>query len=508
MTFQTLIDKLSKDYEIELLKCTDSVDLQAIALIDGKHELTSLTTVYFGYDKQLTDLSSLPPYCILSSSERQEKRDCRNLAIIAEDKLFAAFNDASSLIKGNLGKGIFEELTLIADQTHNIDAVINAASLHLQNTLIFCDRNFKILSSSTAFPVMDTLWADNIKRGYCSYEFINEVKKLQQIKNSSYTTASIEVNSSPYRKLGSKVFYNQAPVGFLLLIEGENPINPTNFEMLSIISHVISYTVSFYLPNLFDAKSIYHEILNDLLIGVPMQKNSHLLTELTFPKKMLAAFLRPARYLAPSYLKDTIDNLLMERIPGVLTTFTDKGIAAVIPLDEDVKKDAEVYRICKELCETKNLRIGISNAFYNIEYFATYYAQAHAALELGQKLKEENLLCLYCDYQIYDLFSESKHPEKLGRFCHPALGLLRQVDQENQSELYKTLCIFIENACSIKLTAATLFIHRNSLVYRLNRIVELCNLDLADTNTLFLLRLSFLIDRYNGLNTMNEMSSF
>jgi DNA-binding PucR family transcriptional regulator len=64
--------------------------------------------------------------------------------------------------------------------------------------------------------------------------------------------------------------------------------------------------------------------------------------------------------------------------------------------------------------------------------------------------------------------------------------------------------VYIENKCNIKLTAGSLFIHRNSLVYRLDRIAEICGVDLSNVNTLFLLRLSFLIDRYNELNTSVE----
>ena len=158
----------------------------------------------------------------------------------------------------------------------------------------------------------------------------------------------------------------------------------------------------------------------------------------------------------------------------------------------------------KRLCLEEHIRIGLSNSFSSIENFVTYYEQAHTAYELGQKLKTEELLYHYQDYQIFKLFSETKHPDQLGRFCHPALTTLRLYDHKNSSQLYKTLCVYIDKGCNIKLTSESLYIHRNSLVYRLNRIVELCEIDFTDVNTVFLLRLSFLIDRYNELNTDTE----
>jgi PucR family transcriptional regulator, proline-responsive transcriptional activator len=506
MTFREIVDRLSKDYDIELLSSLDTINLRDVALIDGRLQAPIETTLYFGYDTQTTNLHTLPKHCILAKTSNSFREEGNNLALVSQESLFTVFNDVKMMIKTSSGKGIFEELTAIADQTHSIDAVIDAASIHLENALIFCDRGFKVVSSSTTYPVTDALWIDNAKQGYCSYEFIHGVKELESIKNASFTTASIEVSCplSPYRKLSSKVFHNQTQVGFLLMLEGEKQILPSHFEMLSIISHVISYTIAFYLPNLFEGKSLYHEVLYDMLIGVPFKEVMPRLKELSFPKEMLVLFIRPTRYVNPTYLKDTIGKLFKARIPGTHTTYIDKGIVALIPYNDNSKDVTDIYEVCKDCSESQHLRIGISNSFKNIEYFAHYYTQAHAALELGQKLNSEQLVYNYCNYQIFDLFSETKNPDNLGRFCHPALALLRQSDRENHAELYKTLCLYIENGCSIKLTSEVLFIHRNSLVYRLNRIVELCHLDFTNTNTLFLLRLSFLIDRYNGLNTLME----
>ncbi|NCC69654.1 MAG: PucR family transcriptional regulator, partial [Clostridia bacterium] len=48
-------------------------------------------------------------------------------------------------------------------------------------------------------------------------------------------------------------------------------------------------------------------------------------------------------------------------------------------------------------------------------------------------------------------------------------------------------------------TAEKLFIHRNSMMYRLDRIKELGKIDLMDPEIRFLLRMSYKIDRYAGL---------
>jgi hypothetical protein len=507
MIFSRLVERISKEYSISILCQSEDLEIQDVALIDNKHRNTLKNTLYFGYDKQLRDGVSAPAQCILAHTDTSYKPliTVSNLALVDEASLFSVFNESKALIETTRSKGIFEELTALADQTHSIDTVLDAASVRLGNSLLFCDMNFKIISSSVSIPVLDPLWKDNIKQGYCSYEFINEVKELDSIKNASQTTAAVEVtcNKSPYRKLSSKVFRNGVQVGFLLMIEGDNKLLPSHHEMLSTVSHIISYTIDYYAPDLFEGISLYQQLLYDLLIGAPSKDILPKLSELRFPANMVVLFIRPTRYLGRQHLKKYTSKNLKMRIPGTHVTYHKNGIAAIIPLKTDTEIDAEELQILKDFSNSEQVKIGVSNSFSSIENFVSHYEQAYAALELGQNLNPDEMVCCYINYQVFDLFSEVKNPDILGRFCHPALAVLRQYDHKNNTHLYETLCIFLDNGCNIKLTSESLYIHRNSLVYRLNRITEICKIDLEDINTIFLLRLSFLIDSYNKLNTVN-----
>lgn len=510
MTFTHLAQRLSEEYEITLHSTEVDLEIQDIAFLDNKHDNTLKNTLYFGYDKQLNNLLNPPSLCILARTDCHAEfaSEC-NVILIEEDYLFPIFNDAKTLIGTTSSKGIFEELTDLADKTHSIESVIDAASIRLGSSLLFCDMNFKIIAYSSTIPVRDPLWTENTLQGYCSFDFISGVRELRAVQNASSTTAAIEVTcpQSPYRKLTSKVFHNQTQIGFLLMIEGENSVLPSHFDLLSTISHVISNTIAYYTPDLLEGNSLYHELLYDMLIGAPSKEILPRISKLYFPQKMKVLFIRPTRYMGAQFLNNLAYKKLKTLIPGTHTTYHKKGIVAVIPLKEvtDAKAELlELLELLKQLCQEEHIRIGISNSFSTIEDFVTYYEQAHTAYELGQKLKTEELLCHYQDYQIFELFSDTKHPDKLGRYCHPALTALRLYDHRNSSELYKTLCVYIDKGCNIKLTSESLFIHRNSLVYRLNRIVELCEIDFTDVNTVFLLRLSFLIDRYNELNTDTE----
>ena len=64
-------------------------------------------------------------------------------------------------------------------------------------------------------------------------------------------------------------------------------------------------------------------------------------------------------------------------------------------------------------------------------------------------------------------------------------------------DLFQTLRVYLEHNGSIKETAEELYIHRSSLLYRLEKIVDLLNIDINDSESRFNLMIAFkLYDLY------------
>ena len=61
------------------------------------------------------------------------------------------------------------------------------------------------------------------------------------------------------------------------------------------------------------------------------------------------------------------------------------------------------------------------------------------------------------------------------------LGKIIKYDDQNKAELLKTLEVFLDNESAIQLSAEKLHIHYNTLRYRLNRIEEILEIELAHT---------------------------
>ena len=76
---------------------------------------------------------------------------------------------------------------------------------------------------------------------------------------------------------------------------------------------------------------------------------------------------------------------------------------------------------------------------------------------------------------------------------HPALYVIADYDRANQSNLLNTLRVYLENDCNAQKCGRILFLHRNSLVYRIRRIQEISGCNLSDPEERAYLRLSFLL---------------
>ena len=76
---------------------------------------------------------------------------------------------------------------------------------------------------------------------------------------------------------------------------------------------------------------------------------------------------------------------------------------------------------------------------------------------------------------------------------HPAIEIIREYDAKSQSNLLHTLDVYLLNDCNAQHCGRLLFLHRNSLVYRIHRIQEIAGIDLSDPEERSYLRLSFLL---------------
>src|SRR5699024_9792327 len=93
--------------------------------------------------------------------------------------------------------------------------------------VIIFDLSYNILAYSDNYEINNIHWSEIINQGYCSYEFINAIQKLDDVKNSPIDTTSFEVQCSldPMKKLCSKIFNNQQLIAYVMMFENKTNIS-------------------------------------------------------------------------------------------------------------------------------------------------------------------------------------------------------------------------------------------------------------------------------------------
>ncbi|WP_449240624.1 PucR family transcriptional regulator [Desulfoscipio gibsoniae] len=111
------------------------------------------------------------------------------------------------------------------------------------------------------------------------------------------------------------------------------------------------------------------------------------------------------------------------------------------------------------------------------------YKEAHYSLQLGLMMAEESAFILFDELGIYgilyDICNNKEIGGQLNNFYEQKIGKLIDYDQQHNTELYNTLIAYVDNNCNNSLTAEKLFIHVNSLRYRINKIEKILKADLS-----------------------------
>ena len=134
-----------------------------------------------------------------------------------------------------------------------------------------------------------------------------------------------------------------------------------------------------------------------------------------------------------------------------------------------------------------NVRIALGNYFADCEgsnCIALSYQTAKTTLEVGKKHFPQQRIYNYQELVLPVLLNQLKDGWQR-RELERTLNKLRQADKNGL--LVKTLLTWFGHNMQSAATAQALFIHRNTLEYRLNKISELTKLDLNRTDDRFLL---------------------
>lgn len=204
-----------------------------------------------------------------------------------------------------------------------------------------------------------------------------------------------------------------------------------------------------------------------------------------------------------------IRSTMQKRFPQDVSFVYQSAVVTILFEGDCSLMAEEMARRLEEAAPHDDQITGISMAFYDLHHLKFYYKQALSALA---RLRSEQLpgtagprLCFYdSDCFFHDFLSYYKIDRDFRWLIHPRVYRLYENDLASSTNNVEYLKVFIECGCNIKQAAATLYVHYNTFLYRLERIKEIAEIDIRDhtalKNELFHLLLSckLLLDQRKG----------
>ncbi len=123
------------------------------------------------------------------------------------------------------------------------------------------------------------------------------------------------------------------------------------------------------------------------------------------------------------------------------------------------------------------VKIGISRICNDLFAFPVAFREALEAIQMNVELDSSDPIAHYDDLGISRLLMRIADTAEMERFCDDYLGKLIAFDDAHGANLVKTLRAVIETNGHLKEVARKLFIHYNTLRYRLKKIKEITGLE-------------------------------
>ena len=126
--------------------------------------------------------------------------------------------------------------------------------------------------------------------------------------------------------------------------------------------------------------------------------------------------------------------------------------------------------------------LGVGKTTQSIRCIHKSYRQALSVSRLQQEHKISKNRVFYNDMGLYKLLMSIDDEDILKDFVRQTLSPVIEYDRKNDASLMEVLSCYLKNDGSVKATAEQLFIHRNTVNYRLSKIEEITDMDLSSTS--------------------------
>jgi len=279
---------------------------------------------------------------------------------------------------------------------------------------------------------------------------------------------------------------------YMVFVEGEEIISSKYAGVLS----VAFANIKFYYDEKYDRANFIKNILLDNILPGDIYLKAR---ELYFNSDVSRTVIL-VRTPEPNDVSvyDILQNLFPDKSKDFIININENDIAIVKETQNGIgSKDME--SLASTISDTisgeffVHVVIAVGTTVDNLKDLARSFKDAQVALEVGKVFDAEKTIISYDNLGIARLIYQL--PTTLCEtFLHEVFkrGSIDSLDHET---LY-TIQRFFENNLNVSETSRKLFVHRNTLVYRLEKIKKITGLDLREFDHAIVFKIALMVNKY------------
>lgn len=202
-------------------------------------------------------------------------------------------------------------------------------------------------------------------------------------------------------------------------------------------------------------------------------------------------------------IQETIEYVMYKNNKKCLYTMQSDAFFFMVPMEKENNNiDYIAETIKNQINKTIGfitLSIGIGGVCNHLRGFNKVILEGRKALEMTKFYKKDDCIINYKDLGIFRLFFEINNHDEMRKLFNENLLKLKKYDKKNSSNLLQTLIVYLRENRNLGKTAEILYIHRNTIKYRVKRIEEILNCDLKDEEVIFNIKLCIRIGIFLNL---------
>ena len=282
--------------------------------------------------------------------------------------------------------------------------------------------------------------------------------------------------------------FDEQQLEYVLLAGGES-------EDVYMLGKIAAFQVQSLLvayKERFDKDNFIKNLLLDNLLLVDIYNRAKKLHIDTEAKRVI--FIIETSHEKDSVALDNVRNLLGGKSRDFVTAVDEKNIIVVKELaDKDGSRAKEMMEILRAESEDDKIHIAYGTVVNDIKEVSKSYKEAKLALDVGKIFFDEKDIVAYSTLGIGRLIYQLPIP-----LCKMFIKEIFEgkSPDEFDEETLTTINKFFENSLNVSETSRQLYIHRNTLVYRLDKLQKSTGLDLRVFEDAITFKIALMVVKY------------